>query len=251
MGVPQFFVLPDDLGSETAVVRGDDAYHAARVMRIRVGERLLLADGRGRVAAATATAVAPEALHARVEAIRHEPAPSPALTVVVGLLKTGKLDLTVQKLTELGVERIVPVTCQRSVVRWDDRKAAATRDRWASVARAAAKQAHRARVPEVAPVRPLAEALPDLPAPLVVCWEESERPLRGALPDPAPAALTLLIGPEGGLEDSEVEACRAVGGTDVSLGRLVLRAETAAIVATSMVGFHYDLLGTPPDAPVA
>jgi 16S rRNA (uracil1498-N3)-methyltransferase len=167
--------------------------------------------------------------------------------VVVGLLKSAKLDPVVQKLTELGVERIVPAVCRRSVVRWDEGKAVATRRRWAGIARAAAKQARRARVPEVAPVAPLAEqvaaATRSAGGPVLVCWEASTQPLAETLPAVPPATLTLVVGPEGGLDAAEVDACRAGGALDVSLGRLVLRAETAAIAVAAAVGFRYRLLG--------
>jgi 16S rRNA (uracil1498-N3)-methyltransferase len=284
MGAPQFFAEPADLTADIAVLRGDEARHAASVLRVQAGELLVVADGRGRVAQARATAVGPGEVRASVLALRHVAQPVPAITVVVGLLKTGKLDLVMQKLTELGVERVAPAACARSVVRWDARKAAGARERWAAIARAAAKQAHRARIPEVLPVASLADQVRACAAggPVLVCWEGSKQPLAAALDDAArgaakgaagaggqagaggaehgggpkagpesvpesvPGALTVVVGPEGGLEDGEVEACRAAGAVDVSLGSLVLRAETAALAATACVGYHYGLLGGAP-----
>jgi 16S rRNA (uracil1498-N3)-methyltransferase len=246
MGAPQFFTDPADLDAAGAVLRGAEAHHAAKVLRVQVGEPLIVADGRGRVAEARATAVSPAEVRARVTAMREVAAPVPALTVVVGLLKGGKLDLVVEKLTELGVARVAPAACARSVVRWDARKAAAARDRWAAIALAAAKQAHRPRVPEVATVEPLERQVRAAGAPVVVCWEGSDRPLAAALPAGPPAALTVVIGPEGGLDDAEVAACRAAGAVDASLGGLILRAETAALAATACVGYHYGLLGGAP-----
>jgi 16S rRNA (uracil1498-N3)-methyltransferase len=224
-------------------VRGEEAHHAARVLRVKVGERIRVADGGGRVATAVATAVGPAEVRGQVEEVRIEPPPRPAITVVVGLLKGPKLDLVVQKLTELGVERIAPAVAARSVVRWDERKAADACRRWAAIALAAAKQARRARVPEIAPPALLAEQVARAARPALVCWEESTRPLRDCLPAAIPDALTLVIGPEGGLEAAEVTACQATGAADVSLGGLVLRAETAAIAATAAVAFRYGLLG--------
>jgi 16S rRNA (uracil1498-N3)-methyltransferase len=243
MGAPQFFTEPADLGGEEAVLRGDEARHAARVLRLRVGERLLVADGAGRVAEATAVAVGRDEVRAQVTAVRTVTPRRPALTVVVGLVKGGRLDLVVQKLTELGVERVAPALCRRSVVAWDAAKRAAARERWAAVALAAAKQSRRARVPEVAPVAELPDQVAASPPPRLVCWEEGGRPLAAALPADAPAALTLVVGPEGGLEAAEVAACQAAGAEPVSLGPLVLRAETAAIATAAAVAFRYGHLG--------
>ena len=245
MAAPQFFVDPADLTGELAVFRGDEAHHAARVLRLQRGERLRLADGRGRVAEATAVAVRDAEVVAQVGTVRVEPVPVPALTFVVGLVKGGKLDLVVQKLTELGVDRVAPAVCRRSVVAWDQRKAAAARDRWAAIALAAAKQSHRARVPTVAAVA----CLPDQVAaaagrgPVLVCWENSRHPLSAALPGQPPAELAVVVGPEGGLEAGEVAACEAAGAVAVSLGPLVLRSETAAIATAAAVAFRYGQLG--------
>ena len=243
MGAPQFFTEPADLGREEAVLRGDEARHAARVLRLRVGERLLVADGRGRVAEATAVAVGHDEVRAQVTALRTLEPRRPALTVVVGLVKGAKLDLVVQKLTELGVERVAPALCRRSVVAWDAARRAAARQRLAAVALAAAKQSRRALVPEVTPVADLADQVAAAPPPRLVCWEEGSRPLSAALPAEPPAALTLVVGPEGGLEAAEVAACQAAGAEPVTLGPLVLRAETAAIAATAAVAFRYGHLG--------
>jgi 16S rRNA (uracil1498-N3)-methyltransferase len=243
VGAPQFFVEPADLTDEVAVVRGDEARHAVGVLRLRVGERLLVADGAGRVAEATAVAVGRGEVRARVEAVREVAPRRPALTVVAGLVKGGKLDLVVQKLTELGVERVAPAACRRSVVDWDAHKRAAARDRWAAIALAAAKQCHRDRVPVVAPVNGLAAQVATAPAPCLVCWEEGGQPLSAALPAAAPDALTLVVGPEGGLAADEVAACAEAGAVPVTLGKLVLRAEIAVIAASAAIAFRYGHLG--------
>ena len=241
--VSQFFAAPADLTDEVAVLRGGEARHAAQVLRLKVGERLRVADGAGRVAEATALAVDRHEVRAQVSAVRVAPPRRPAVTVVAGLVKGGRLDLVVQKLTELGVERIAPAVCRRSVVDWDARKRTAARDRWAAIALAAAKQSHRDRVPVVAPVDHLEAHVAAAPGPRMVCWEGGGRPLSAALPADAPDALTLVVGPEGGLEAAEVAACTGAGGVPVTLGPIVLRAETAAIAVAAAVAFRYGHLG--------
>src|SRR4029453_7381248 len=121
----------------------------------------------------------------------------PALTVVAGLLKAGKLDLVVAKLTEVGVARLPPAACGRSVARLDARTGEAARERWTTIARAAAKQSHRALVPEVLPVAPLTEQVARAERPVLVCWEESRSRLAEALPAP-PAAGAPPAGGAGG-----------------------------------------------------
>jgi len=149
------------------------------------------------------------------------------------------MDLLVQKTSELGVARIVPVVTERSVARPDAEGADGKRARWEKIAREAARQCGRADVPEVAAPTPLADALaaPDLPPRRLALFEgERARSLRAELAETAPAPTALLVGPEGGLAPAEMAAARAAGFVPVGLGRLILRVETAAIVAVALVG---------------
>jgi 16S rRNA (uracil1498-N3)-methyltransferase len=153
------------------------------------------------------------------------------LTLLTAVPRGGRMDFLVQKCSELGVSRIVPVITARSVVRPEPAK----RGRWEKIAREAARQCGRADVPEVSPPTPLAAALAasDLPdRRLMLSPEAGGRPLRALLPDRA--ATALLVGPEGGLDTAEVEAARAAGFQAASLGSRILRVETAAIVAVAL-----------------
>lgn len=199
------------------VLDDDDRHHLERVLRLREGEGVTAADGRGAWRPCTwrSGALAPAG-----DVVVERP-PSPAVTVAFALTKGEKPELTVQKLTEVGVDRIVPFAAGRSVVRWDDAKAARNVERLRRVAREAAMQSRRAFLPEVDDVRSFAEvaALPG-----------------AALADaggdpPSLARPTVLVGPEGGWSDEE----RAAGLPAVALGPHVLRAETAAIVAGALV----------------
>jgi 16S rRNA (uracil1498-N3)-methyltransferase len=165
MGAPQFFTEPADLGGEEAVLRGDEARHARPGAAPAGGGA---AAGRRRprpVAEATAVAVGHHEVRAEVTALRTLAPRRPSLTVVVGLVKGAKLDLVVQKLTELGVERVAPALCRRSVVTWDEAKRAGAGQRWAAVALAAAKQSRRALGPEIAPVAALPDRVAAAPPP--------------------------------------------------------------------------------------
>lgn len=201
---------------EAPVLADDDAHHLGRVLRLRPGDRCTVGDGAGRWRRCrfgpTLVVDGP---------VEEVPAPSPTLTVAFALTKGDKPELVVQKLTELGVDRIVPFVGARSVVRWDAERAARNVVRWRRVAREAAMQSKRAHLPEVAGVVDFAAA----------------RALPGAAMadrDGAAPSLThptLLIGPEGGWSAEE----RAAGLPRVGLGPQILRSETAAVTAAALL----------------
>ena len=238
MTAPRFFT--EDVTGERVVLTGDEAHHAVRVLRIRPGEVITVSDGRGAVVRATVRDAGRE-LNADVVERRNDPRPVPSLVVVHGIPKAGKLDLVVQKLTELGVDEIAPVAMERSVARWDQRKAAEHTARLAAIAREAAKQSRRAWLPEVrAPGRLVTL---ELSQPAFVLHEEAADRLVHRLPEAAPATLTLVVGPEGGLTSDEVSRLVEAGAAPVSLGPLVLRTETAALAAAVVVLTRYGRIG--------
>lgn len=219
-----------------AVLAGSAAQHVRRVLRLRAGDPLTLFNGdgwdyRGRIAALRGAQVDVELL-GRVQARAESPL---AVTLVQGIARGERMDLVVQKATELGVARILPVIAERSVVRLDEDRAGRRLAHWHAVATAACEQCGRARLPEIGAPRALAGWLeepadgslrvmlsPDAARPLA----QTVRPERG---------VTLLVGPEGGLADAEREAALRAGFVAHSLGPRVLRTETAAIVALAVL----------------
>lgn len=195
-----------------------DAHHVGRVLRVRPGAALTVADGAGAWRPAT---YGGGALVAPAGEVCHEPRPEPELTIAFALTKGDKPELVVQKLTELGADRVVAFAAARSVVQWDDAKAARHVERWRVVAREAAMQCRRARLPVIEPVTTFADVVARLGAAL-------------ASPDgdvPSLARPLVLIGPEGGWAPEEL----AWGAAQVALADHVLRAETAAITACSVL----------------
>lgn len=194
----------------------DDRAHLARARRLRPGELVTVADGAGRWR------------HCRfgdplevAGPVHHDPPAAPPITVAVAVVKGERTEWAVQKLTELGVDEIVPLRCQRSVVRWDETRAVRHHARLARVAQEAAMQSRRTRLPLVRPLTDLAElvARPDV-----------------ALADPAgsPPSLerpVVAVGPEGGFTPEEL----AVAPARVALGPTLLRTETAAVVAGALL----------------
>jgi len=207
------------------------AHHAVRVLRLAAGDELVLFDGTGgevpaRIVIADKRGVTVRtAEHLPVE--RESPLP---VTLVQALQAADKMDYTVQKAVELGVTHIVPVESRRSVVRLDGARAEKRVQHWQQVALAACEQCGRNRVPQIAPVMPLTHWLgqPAATACRLLLSPQARNSLATLV---RPAAVELLIGPEGGLDASEVQAATLAGYHGVRLGPRVLRTETAGLAA--------------------
>jgi 16S rRNA (uracil1498-N3)-methyltransferase len=213
----------------------DDARHLGRVMRLRAGEVVTASDGAGRWRACAFADVA--SLEATADVVC-EPAPAPPVTVAFALAKGDRPEWTVQKLTEVGVDRIVPVAAARSVVRLDDDRADRQWARWQKVAREAAMQSRRVWLPTVEPVTPFTSVVNALGAASLAIAEPGGAP--PTLERPA-----VLIGPEGGWSDDELAAADRARLPRVGLGPTVLRAETAAVAAAVLLcGLRSGVVGT-------
>ena len=197
----------------------DDAHHLARVLRLRDGEAVTVSDGRGGWRRCVFRGNA--ALEAAGDVTRVD-APARSVTVAMALTKGEKPELAVQKLTELGVDRIVLLDAARSVVRWDEDKSARNLDRLRTVARAAAMQSRRVVLPVVEPLTTL-DALAAADPQLLLAHPDGE-PLPGS-------ATSVAVGPEGGWSDAELRRVKR----HVDLGATTLRAETAAIAAAVLL----------------
>lgn len=245
MAATVFYLDPlPDVGY-SAVLDGPEGRHAATVRRITVGERLLLADGRGGIADATVTAAGKDRLDLEVTARHDQAPPTPSVTLVQALPKAERSELAVELATEAGVDAIVPWQSARCVARWESARAVKGVARWRNAARAAAKQSRRAFVPDIADLHHTAEVL-DLVRGVVgrggvvaVLHESASVPL-ASLPLRAAAEVMLVVGPEGGLSDDEVAALAATGASAVLLGPTVLRTSTAAAVALGAIGVLTD-----------
>lgn len=223
MTAPLFYAdhLPQ---AGSVLVTGDDARHAAGAMRLHPGEPVLVSDGAGRISEGTVV----RASRAQVEiaVTRSEVLQPPREVRVVQAIPKGERgDLAVELLTETGASVIVPWAAARNVADWRG-KEAAKRQRWRRVAQAAAMQSRRAFLPEIAP---MATGVPEIVGQGLVLHEEAERSLFDLHLPPGP--LTVVVGPEGGLTDAEVEAMAATGALVVGLGREIMRTSTAGAAA--------------------
>lgn len=224
--------------AETAILDGPEGHHAATVQRLRAGEELLLADGRGGTAVAVVTAVGKGVLDLRITSRDYQPAPAHRLVVVQGLAKGDRGELAVQAMTEVGVDAIVPWTAGRSVTQWRGDRGARARGKWVATAREAAKQARRAWLPVVtgAPAEATSEVahrIADAAAAFVLHEQAEERLVTAELPDRG--EIVLVVGPEGGVAPPELAAFAEAGARTVRLGRSVLRTSTAGVAALSVL----------------
>ena len=243
----RLFVDPSQLTADAVTIGDEDHRYLTRVLRLGVGDSVVLFDGRGAEADARISRVGPRALELRIETRRTVDAPArPDLMLIQSLTKGDKFEFVIQKATELGVTRLLPVTSSRSVQRIDHTRALGRQVRWRKIVREAARQCGRADVPEIEPVSPLDTALAAAPkdALKLLFWEGARhKSLKKDLPSGAPPCVVVAIGPEGGFSPQEVESARAAGFIAVGMGPRILRAETAAVTALSIVGYALGDLG--------
>ena len=232
MTAPLFFVDPAALGSDRVVIDGAEGRHAADVRRLRVGERVDVGDGCGRLVLGVVSEVARGRIVVDVEQRTEVAAPSPRFVVIQALAKGGRDLDAVEAMTEVGVDEIVAWSAERSVARPTEK----TLPKWSATVREAAKQSRRAWVPQV--TGPLSSA--DVRARLeaaalsVVLHEEASEPL-ASMSLPADGDVVLVVGPEGGLAAAEVEAFAKAGAHVSRLGEGVLRTSTAGVAAISVL----------------
>jgi 16S rRNA (uracil1498-N3)-methyltransferase len=245
----RLFVEPVLLAEDVVVLNDEDHRYLTRVLRLTAGDIVTLFDGMSVEATARITRIGPRALELKIEERRNVPSiDRPHVTLIQGLAKGDKLDLVVQKATELGVARVIPVTTQRAVARLDagQLRTLSRRARWQKIARDAARQSGRLDVPEIEAVTPLTTALAAAAkdALKLMLWEGARMSgLKSVLPAEAPKQIVIAVGPEGGFAPDEVEAARQRDFITVGLGPRILRTETAALVTLAILGFALGDLG--------
>ena len=240
----RLFVSADLINGNRVELDGERARYLGRVLRARVGDAIRLFDGSGREWTATIDAFGRDRVALTLGPVSQPATESPlAVHLVQGVSRGERMDFVVQKATELGVRRITPVLTDHSVVKLPRERAARRRAHWQKVAESASEQCGRTQPPRVAAPLPLRLWLGEP-------QDESTRLLLApgaAIPlvqrDPPPGGLTLLVGPEGGFSDAEIEAASHAGCEAVSLGPRVLRTESAAIAAIAIVQARWGDLG--------
>ncbi|HDP88978.1 MAG TPA: 16S rRNA (uracil(1498)-N(3))-methyltransferase [Thioalkalivibrio sp.] len=227
MRIPRLY-LPAPLRTGDEVDLDERCHrHAIQVLRLRVGAPLVLFNGDGNDYTAELSHSERRHARARVLGSTPNPAESPlAVTLAQGIAKGDHMDYSLQKAVELGVQVIVPVLCERSVLRLDDRRLEKKLEHWQGILISACEQSGRSRLPQLAPIQPLDDWLAQFAGHGVVLDPRAEQGL--ATLAPPVGGCSALVGPEGGLTDEELDKARVAGLNGIRLGPRILRTETAA-----------------------
>jgi len=242
-----FFVEPSQITDRTITITGEDVNHIRNVLRMRIGEELSVSNGiDGKEYHCEIAELSPEAVVCHLRFIKEDGVELPVrITLFQGLPKADKMELIIQKAVELGAAEIVPVATARSVVKLDGKKAKAKTERWQAIAEAAAKQSRRALIPRIGDVMTMKEAavaakemeIAVIPYELEEGMEATRRFFKrageAAAAGKGEARIGIFIGPEGGFTEEEIAAARNCGIEPISLGRRILRTETAGMALIS------------------
>jgi 16S rRNA (uracil1498-N3)-methyltransferase len=266
MTIHRFIIDSSQVDRSAGLVRLSDQKQVrqiGRVLRMERGDRIDVVDETGTLFEVTIETLSDKTVEARILSEK-QPVDKRAftITVVLPLLKGGNFETTLQKLTEIGVDTIMPVTTERTVVRIDQERPAKNEEkmrRWMSIIKEASEQCERVRTPKLVNVQPLEKALnhlrrADNPSTTLICAERSQAPhlvtivysrsFRQASPAVAPSDICIVIGPEGGFSKHEMDQSISLGCIPCSLGDGILRSETAAIVAASLVASFGEISGS-------
>lgn len=232
--MPRFF--SNEIGMETAIIRGDDARHLIKVLRIRPGEQLTLCDQKGIDYTCEVGEITADTVECKVlEHHRNETEPMLRVTLYQALPKADKFEFILQKAVELGVSRVVPVNSKFCVAKMDEISYAKKKPRYEKIIFEAAKQCGRGIIPEIGGILSFEQALVQMcKSPAMVFYEGGGQRIR-ELVSPGMDELSILIGSEGGFSEQEIAACEQAGVSCVTLGKRILRCETAPIAALALI----------------
>ncbi|GAA0862528.1 16S rRNA (uracil(1498)-N(3))-methyltransferase [Paraclostridium tenue] len=245
----RFFVEKKNVNLEnnTCIIEGEDVKHISKVLRCRVGEELEICDNDNNEYICEITNIDKSQVDLnilkRVDIKRESDL---KIKVYQGLPKGPKMEMILQKLTEVGVDEIILVQTKRTVVKVDDKKEDKKIERWERIIYEAAKQSKRGKIPKLRGVLSFKEALADMKENdfnIAPYENEKTKTIKQAIKGKDINNIGIFVGPEGGFEDTEINAIEEIGGQSVSLGPRILRTETASLVASSIVLYELSDLG--------
>jgi 16S rRNA (uracil1498-N3)-methyltransferase len=238
------------LEDKTLTITGSDYNHIANVLRMKVGEELSvsLRDSEdGKEYRYGIEEITEDTVVCRLRFIKEDGLELPSKVYLFqGLPKADKMELIIQKCVELGVYQVIPVSTKRSIVKLDEKKAESKIKRWQSISEAAAKQSKRRIIPEVSKPVTMKQAVEMakemdvrlIPYELAEGMDKTREIINSIEPG---QSVAIFIGPEGGFDDKEIELCRENGIEPITLGKRILRTETAGFTVLAWLGFHLDI----------
>ena len=234
----RFFV--DEVPDNTHILVGESASHAIKSLRIKVGEKLVICDKNAIEHICAVDKITQNQVHLLILEKRIcKSEPNVKITLYQALPKGDKMDFIIQKAVELGVYKIVPILTNRCISRPDEKSINKKIDRWQKIAEEAAKQSGRGIIPKIMPLlelKNIKESLDKYNCNLIF-YEGSGKRIEELLPHTPVQNMSIFIGPEGGFEESEVNFLNEQGAKTATLGRRILRAETAPIAALSIITY--------------
>ena len=243
----QFFVEPGQIQGRRIIITGSDVNHIRNVLRMKPGEEIAVSNGTdGREYRCGIESFTEDEVICSLRFVKEDGVELPSrIHLFQGLPKADKMELIVQMAVELGAYEVIPVAARRCVVRLDEKKAASRISRWQGIAEAAAKQSRRGIIPQVHPVMNMREAVAYartmevklIPYELAENMGHTKEVLEAVKPG---TDIAVFIGPEGGFEQEEIELAMAAGIEPVTLGRRILRTETAGLTVLSWLMYHLE-----------
>lgn len=243
----QFFVGPNQIEDDTAIILGKDVNHIKNVLRMKIGEEIRILNGRDdKEFCCQIEKMEEERVLCKIRFVKQGGLELPAQVFLFqGLPKGDKMDLIVQKSVELGVTEIIPVATKRSIVKLDEKKAGRKEERWNKISEAAAKQSRRQHIPKVRSVMEWQEALNYakefevklIPYELSSGMEETKGQIESIAPG---QRVGIFIGPEGGFEEEEINLAKEGGVIPITLGKRILRTETAGFTILAWIMYHLE-----------
>ncbi|MDO4473881.1 MAG: 16S rRNA (uracil(1498)-N(3))-methyltransferase [Eubacteriales bacterium] len=241
-----FFVTTDQVKEEYISILGSDVNHLRNVLRMKIGEQLYVSDGDNQKYLCEIDSYRQDEAILRICAEeKNDTELQSKIYLFQGLPKSDKMELIVQKAVELGIFQVIPVVMKRCVVKLDEKKAAKKVCRWQEIARGAAKQSGRGMIPEITNVMSYQDALSYaggldvilVPYELAEGMEKTKQVIGSIAPG---QSIGVFIGPEGGFEKDEVERAVEIGAREITLGKRILRTETAGLTILSILMYHLE-----------
>ena len=241
----RIYIPPERIGGEGISLQSKEARYILAVLRLGSGDEVTVFDGEGREYRTLLTEDYEGGVYLSIQEELSPERESPLrITLGQGLLKGEKMKFVIQKATELGVDRIIPIMSSRSIPVVEGERETLRIERWCRIAQEAAKQCGRTVVPEIASIQELGDVLPQGDDTGVILWEKEPTPLRDVIEEIDPKGeITLLIGPEGGFSEEEVSTAQGSGFLVAGLGQRILRAETASLSVLSILQHRFGDLG--------
>jgi len=250
----RYFIESEQFGEQQVVITGDDARHIGKVMRSKPGDEFIVSDGVAREALVKIVSIEPgEVMAEIVSQLEQAGEPWLQVTIAQSLPKGDKMETVIQKCTEIGAAAFLPFISERTVVQYDMKKEEKRTQRWRKIAKEAAEQAHRSKIPAVvSPIswRELLATVADFDL-VCLCYEQENgqglrdalRPFVAGLETEKPYRIAVVVGPEGGFSEAEVTTAVEAGVVSIGLGRRILRTETAAMAALTCIMYESGEMG--------